>query len=262
MKVVKDHRNRKKMTFKVELIRSLYKIIDRFHLDAAVSDWALTGTLKSSTKFFELDQLIDSHFKLHSEPAHICRATLTEALSRLEGRAATIIETGSSAWGTNSSLLFDAYVHSYGGTFETVDIRVAPSVVLQNRCSPSTRLYRDDSVSFLKKWSEANPNKKIDLLYLDSWDVNWQTPNPSALHGLAELLAIFENLKEGTLLLVDDTPVDPSWFLSAQVQIADFKKYQETYNFAPGKGALIKLLLTQLGRGKQIAHGYQLLWQF
>jgi hypothetical protein len=250
------------MTFKVDLIRSLYKIVDRFHLDAAVRNWALTGTLEGGDKFVDLEQLIDSHFNLHSEPAHICRPTLTEALTRLQGRAATIIETGSSAWGTNSSLLFDAYINTYGGTFETVDIRVAPSVVLQNRCSPSTKLYRDDSVSFLKKWSKANPNKKIDLLYLDSWDVNWQNPNPSAMHGLAELLAIFENLKEGTLLLVDDTPVDSSYFLSAQVQITDFKNYQERYNFPPGKGALIKILLNQLGRGKQIAHGYQLLWQF
>jgi hypothetical protein len=250
------------MTIKVELIKILYRIIDRFHLYAIAGKWKLTGTLKSGTKFDDLDQLIETHFTLHSEPAHICRQTPTVALRLLGGRAATIVETGSSAWGSNSSLLFDAYVRSYGGTFETVDIRVAPSVAIQNRCSPSTNLYRDDSVSFLKKWNEANPNKKIDLLYLDSWDVSWQTPNPSALHGLAELLAVFKNLNAGSLLLVDDTPVDPSYFLSAQVQIADFKRYQEIYNFTPGKGALIKLLLNHLGRGKQIAHRYQLLWQF
>jgi hypothetical protein len=250
------------MTLKVQLIKSLYKVIDRFHLDAVANNWKLSGTSKKSPEFSDLDELITSHFKHYSESTHICRPTLTEALKRLEGRAATIVETGSSAWGTNSSLLFDAYVNKYGGTFETVDIRVAPSAVLQNLCSPRTTLYRDDSVSFLKKWGDINPNKKIDLLYLDSWDVNWQNPNPSALHGLAELLAIFENLKEGSLLLVDDTPIDGSCFLSAQVQIDDFNDYQKAYTFTPGKGALIKLILNKIGRGQQIAHGYQLLWQF
>ncbi len=43
------------------------------------------------------------------------------AIELLGDRPARILETGSSAWGTNSSLLFDSYVHRFGGEFYTID---------------------------------------------------------------------------------------------------------------------------------------------
>jgi len=99
-------------------------------------------------------------------------------------------------------------------------------------------------------------------LYLDSWDVNWLDPTPSALHGLAEFLAASTHLKNGSLLLIDDTPASPDFFISAQSELGAFINYQSIQGFYPGKGSLVKELLKSLGRGKEVMHHYQLLWQF
>src|SRR5690242_15729928 len=80
-----------------------------------------------------LDDLIDDHFAKCSTPDHPNRGSLARALGLLAGRPANILETGSSAWGTNSSRLFDRYVRRYGGRFLTIDIRPA-----------ATRALRDD----------------------------------------------------------------------------------------------------------------------
>jgi hypothetical protein len=44
--------------------------------------------------------------------------------------------------------------------------------------------------------------------------------------------------------------------------VVEFRSFADDYGFFPGKGALIKQLLLATGKGKQIAHEYQLLWQF
>ena len=95
------------------------------------------------------------------------------------------------------------------------------------------------------------------------WDVNWRDLLPSALHGLHEFLSIVPALKPGTLMLVDDTPKDASVMARIQPrQLKEFNDFVQTYGFAPGKGALIKDYLVRHGLGREIAHDYQLLWQF
>jgi len=172
----------------------------------------LNGLNKNAGKFDSCDQLVNSHFTKYSDVNHVCKSTLMAALNGLGEKSSIIVETGSSAWGTNSSLLFDSYVNSFGGKFETVDIRVDPSLNLYRHCCNRTFLSCDDSVSFLKKWSAVNVNVKIDLLYLDSWDLDLYNSVPSALHGLAEFLAVSNNLQSGSLLLIDDTPHDLVYF--------------------------------------------------
>ena len=221
------------------------------------------GSLDQVITFPSVALLVEHHFKEYSVPDHPCRITLGMALQRLRGQEACIVETGSSAWGTNSSLLFDSYVSSFGGHFDTVDIRLEPSIRLRPLCCRKTRLHTDDSVVFLKRWAKQYQNQKIDLLYLDSWDVNWFAPESSALHGLAEFLAISRNLHTGSLLLIDDTPYDASIMERVQPdRVEEFKQFQSQRGFLPGKGALVKMLLEQVGRGRLIAHDYQLLWEF
>ena len=58
-----------------------------------------------------------------------------------------------------------------------------------------------DSVEFLYKYK---PNEDIDLLYLDSYDLDWKNPTPSALHHMKELCAIIPQLKKGCIILIDD----------------------------------------------------------
>jgi hypothetical protein len=245
-------------------IKSNHQWMTKYIRNLGVGSWKITGTCEKllDVKCDKLEDVVSHHFDVHSTPNHVCRKTLHTALKMLNAESALIIETGSSAWGSNSSLLFDAYVRRFGGNFESVDLRIEPSVQLQKKCSSRTILHCDDSVHFLQKWSGNHPAQKIDLLYLDSWDVNWVDPTPSALHGLAEFLAASTHLKNGSLLLVDDTPASPEFFISAQSELGAFIKYQSIHGFYPGKGSLIKKLLQSLGRGKEIMHNYQLLWQF
>ncbi|MEX2527838.1 MAG: hypothetical protein WEA09_09405 [Gemmatimonadota bacterium] len=223
--------------------------------------WSVSGTNRRA-KADDLVVMIEDHFRQASHVSHPCRPTLTLALSILGQRPAIIVETGSSAWGTNSSLLFDAYVNSFGGRFETVDIRLQPSLTLRGQCTKRTRLHCQDSVAFLRTWADRQ-HTNLDLVYLDSWDVDWADPIPSAMHGLAEFLAIEGQLRPGSLLLVDDTPADASVMRRVQPRhVGAFEQGMAKHGFPPGKGALIKLLLEGTGRGKLLAHDYQALWQF
>ena len=214
-------------------------------------------------KYDSLSQLITDHFRFSSDEAHPCRNTLALALERLEHRAATIIETGSSAWGTNSSLLFDSYVNSFGGEFFSIDIRMQPSVSLRSLCSSHSTFLCDDSVEFLKGYARANT--RVDLVYLDSRDVDWKDPLPSALHGFHEFLAIFPTLQASrrSLLLVDDTPFDSVAMNQVSARhLIDFEGFKDSHGFYPGKGALIKQFLVGNKIGNEIKHDYQLLWEF
>lgn len=202
--------------------------------------------------------LTANHFNSHSDANHPCRLTLTAALELLGNHPAIIVETGSSAWGTNSTLLFDSYCNSFGGACYSVDIRMDPMLHLRPLVSDNTKLYCDDSVSFLN--ALEIPGKKIDLLYLDSWDVDWWDPVPSAIHGLHEYLAALKSLQAGALVLIDDTPRDFATMQIVQPHASKaFKQFQDKFGFAPGKGSLVKQLIESTGRGTILAHEYQLL---
>jgi hypothetical protein len=152
------------------------------------------------------DKLVESHFSKNSEANHICRNTLEKSITLLDKSPAIIVETGSSAWGTNSSLLFDSYINSFGGSFSSVDLRSSPMFNLRSQCTNKSNFFCDDSISFLRKY--VNLVTRCNLVYLDSWDVNWEDPLPSALHGFSEFLIMLPMLKKGGILLVDDTPFD------------------------------------------------------
>lgn len=208
-----------------------------------------------------LMDLLDNHFEFLGNQAHPCRATLTHALKILNQNSAVIIETGSSAWGTNSSVLFDSYVNSFGGRFHSCDIRIQPAYALKKMCSKNSQFYCDDSVNFLREIAKSV--HKVDMVYLDSWDVNWADPIPSAIHGLNEFFAIWPTLKKGGLLLVDDTPKSSAILMEISKEGAkDFDTFEGIFGFTPGKGGLIKKFLEANSLGKMVTHEYQLLWQF
>ena len=216
--------------------------------------------IASRDSFESLDILIDDHFRKYSDSNHPCRETLTAALEKLDRKPAVILETGSSAWGANSSLLFDSYVNSFGGQFSSVDLRAEPMFTMRPLCSRRSEFACDDSVSFLKKF--ANHKTPPDLVYLDSWDVNWTDPLASALHGFHEFLVVLPLFRTGALLLVDDTPANCNVMQRVQPMfVDDFDRFTQVYGFTPGKGALIKNFLAKNAIGKQVAHDYQLLWE-
>jgi hypothetical protein len=76
---------------------------------------------------------------------------------------------------------------------------------------------------------------KIDLVYFDSWDVDWGNPFASAEHGKKELIAIRPFLRTGTIIVVDDTPVSMKWIPFSDHDVAT--KFKIEYGVLPGKGA-------------------------
>jgi len=129
-------------------------------------------------------------------------------------------------------------VRNYGGNFYTVDINSYPARRLRFAKSRKTRFFVMDSVDFLENFSKITTEKSADLIYLDSWDVDWSNPLASAEHGRKELIAIRPLLRTGTIIVVDDTPASMKWIPSSSQNVAtEFKK---EFGVLPGKGAFFK----------------------
>lgn len=136
---------------------------------------SIKGTNKKGKKYFTtLDSLIDFHFNFDQN--HICKETLKTALSLInkEKSGLILIETGSSAYGTDSTNLFDLYLHNFygkkNGKLLTCDNRINPLFQLYRNVRPNTTMFIDDSIHFLKKISEkyAGGNQQF-FIYLDSF---------------------------------------------------------------------------------------------
>jgi hypothetical protein len=108
-----------------------------------------------------------------------------------------------------------------------------------------------DSVDFIKE-QLGSYFKGIDLCYLDSWDVDWTEPYPSAVHGLAEFKQLLPFLVSGSLILIDDTPagieyVPEGFQASAQL-------YENQYGCLPGKGSLILQEISKHSNEFEVLH--------
>jgi len=120
----------------------------------------------------------------------------------------TIVETGTTRIVDNfagdgcSTIMFDRYVNSKNnGIVYTVDINPESCKTARSLTSNKTIVVLGDSVSFLTKF--PNP-QDIDLLYLDSYDFDFNDPHPSSLHHLKELTAVYAKLRPGCIIVVDD----------------------------------------------------------
>jgi len=109
-----------------------------------------------------------------------------------------------------STLLFDKYTLSRGENSKiyTVDINPESTRVCSEVVSKNVEITTSDSVRYLNNISNNFlKNKiKVSMFYLDSFDVDWRFPFPSAAHHLKELVAINKVLDENTLVVVDDSP--------------------------------------------------------
>lgn len=159
-----------------------------------------------------------------------------------------ILETGSMhTRGSRSfTLLFGHLAQMTSGRLTTVDI---DPVGLQ-QCRDITQAYADsityvcqDSVSYLESLSRDEV-QKLDLLILDSWDLNVFDPLPSQIHHLRELLAVVKDLKD-CVVMVDDNFMPGSWVdvIYGDSSVSRF----ETGDAHVGKGTLILRLLMDWG---------------
>lgn len=133
---------------------------------------------------------------------------LQESLKRNPDKTPLIVETGSirneevENWAKdgNSTVIFDEFLEIYNGSLYSVDIDSKCTSMIGSKCR-NVKAITGDSIEFLKSFEQAG---EIDLLYLDSFDLDFGNPLPSSTHHLKEIEAIFSKLKPGTIIAVDD----------------------------------------------------------
>lgn len=162
----------------------------------------LKGIHYRRLKFNSPMDLTKKHFATWSSESHPNYSAFMYMANLMNGSPWSITETGTSAQGTDSTRFWDRYVDSFGGTFTSIDLRKAPSRRLKLQTSKRTRFLVGDSATLLKKLSLVSPN----VIYLDSWDVDWNDSNPASLHGLEEFVSIKNRLSGGDVVMIDDTP--------------------------------------------------------
>ena len=197
----------------------------------------------------DAEDLIDWHFRFWSDSNHVSKGGLDIALNYFKSKPIHILETGTSAWGTDSTRLFDSYVKNFGGTFLSIDIRSFPSERLKDQLSCNSTLIIGDSVSEIEK---LPVDKLFDLVYLDSFDADWDDPEPSALHGLNEMKVVLSRLKQDAVVVIDDTPKSFEFETESQARARD--SFRSKYGAEPGKGGLVLKFLRDHGVRNQVLH--------
>ena len=206
------------------------------------------------------DETTDTYeqFLNKGEPKHINYLTFKELFKNMNSiKNPMILESGIASAGTQSTYLFNEYVRKYGGFFWSVDIN--KSLVEQHRGNmcPATTLICDDSVNFFSNW--AKNNNKADIIYLDSYDLDFYNPKPSAEHGLKEFRSLLPVCKKDTLMLIDDTPINPYWLPFRNNMYNDMINFYDNHNCLPGKGMLV---LNEEKNADLLLHNYQVLYKF
>jgi len=176
----------------------------------------------------------------------------------------TIVETGCARIADNwlgdgqSTVLFDRYVTHRDSTSIVHSVDISEDAVKQARALVSDRakVTKEDSVVFLTQLAEqfAREGKTIDLLYLDSFDLDWVHWYPSAIHHLKELCATMRVIRKDTLVAVDDCPLEASFVPNLQNQAEIVQG-----PFVGGKGRLVAEFASGCG-AKTVFASYQAAW--
>jgi hypothetical protein len=158
-------------------------------------------------------------------------------------RSLLIVETGTLRLPGNwegdgqSTFMFDALARWRGGALFSIDVTNESIDSARKVCSSATQLIENDSVSALHALTQI-VSKQIDLLYLDSFDVDANNPLPSAIHHALELTAVRPLIGPGTIICVDDYAIGSSG----------------------GKGMLVDKFMSNV-RAKVLYSGYQKVWR-
>ena len=166
-------------------------------------------------------------------------STLWKLLDAKQKTKYVIVETGTTRQPDNwagdgqSTRLFNAYVDLKGGIVFSVDIDKDACIAAKSLTNDNVSVVCTDSIQFLHYFPTKD---KIDLLYLDSYDLDWNNPHPSSLHHLKELCACFSELSPECIIAVDDN------------------------DRGRGKGTYVVDFLTTLGY-KIVYNGYQIILQ-
>ena len=163
----------------------------------------------------------DTYYNLLNPRVSGAKRGLTEGLyqradgfnlvfAQLESRNQTeyhIIETGTlrnpGNWKDGQSArLFTEFVEYHNGSVRSVDID--PTAVDAARNAIKSEKFEStclDSVLYLATQLDLD---RVDLFYLDSYDVKWYNDHDSAQHHLMEFQLIEPHLKPGAMVVIDD----------------------------------------------------------
>lgn len=167
-----------------------------------------------------------------------------------------IIETGCMRPGYtmdgdgSSTLLFDTFVGYHGrGSVNSIDITPTHASFADKSTSNRTIVTCADSVVTL--WNMHNKlYEYVDLLYLDSYDVDFDNPLMSNLHHMKEMIAAAHLIRSGTIVAIDDCrfyegdPRIPAGISASMV----------------GKGIFVQDFMKNIG-ASLIFDGYQKVWK-
>jgi hypothetical protein len=191
-------------------------------------------------------------------------ASFRMAFEHLEklGRPVCIVETGCVrnqvlfTGDGHSTVLFDKFTECVPGTIvHSVDISPEATSLCKSIVSSRIQVHTSDSVTFLRNQCAGliKPYTQIDLLYLDSFDVDMENPHESAMHHMKELLAVGPLVNANTFILVDDSPTSATFFLDAgQLKLVSPQRIG-------GKGKYIATYMEDIGI-RPIYQGYQAAW--
>jgi len=208
-----------------------------------------------------------NYFTQEAEPLLALRAVsfrkMFEHLDTFTGPV-TIVETGclrqigNWAGDGQSTLLFDKYVtyRNDGSKVYSVDIDAAAVDACKSQVSSSVTVTAMDSVRFLNNLAEqfVKDSTTVELLYLDSYDVDWTYWFPSAAHHLKELVIAQRFIDTSTLVVVDDCG------LTGMILPGESNVFTLAGNIKiGGKGRLIAELAEQVGL-KPLFSYYQAGW--
>jgi len=168
------------------------------------------------------------------------------------------VRQGAKNWAGDggSTILFDRYAECHeGSAIYTVDLNPQTTSLCREITSQRVKIHTGDSVPYLRSLAEAPPADLpfLDLLYLDSYDVDLDNPTPSAVHHLKELVAISPLLRADTLVVVDDAPSELSGFDNNGV----FEMIRKPR--VGGKGKFVAEYAEQIG-AKNVFTSYQCGW--
>lgn len=140
-------------------------------------------------------------------------------------RPVFVVETGCvrnvGTWAEEgqSTILFDHFVSWLpGSVMHSVDLDPRATALCRSLVSSNVQLHTGDSVAFLRALARNPPPgfRYIDVLYLDSLDIDFANPHPSAIHHMKELVAISTLIGPQTLVVVDDSPLEAVYFPSSK----------------------------------------------
>lgn len=176
----------------------------------------------------------------------------------------TIVETGCARIADNwqgdgqSTILFDWYAtcRGSGSIVHTVDLNPEATAACKNMVSENVVIHTGDSVStlpFIAKQLKSE-GRKLDLLYLDSYDLDWGNPTPSAMHHLKELASIIKMVNPQTLVVIDDSAM-----ICRAVADAEGKLNLISEPTAGGKSTYVAEYAAQVHAQLEFSH-YQIGW--